>query len=338
MHGKTICNFFTVSVPVDEDGFTALHFLARDNNLQATQLLLEAGGDPSGRSPDNRDDYRPQSTCTGLHETPSPLTLATVFGNVAMIELLLESGAHPDQPEEDGPFPLLYSAAHGRVECTNMLLNFGANVNRQGYDPGIMEDVHAGTPLINAVANGHKKCAQILIEAGGSVNAVDPYFHKSVLHFAAEQPNPNLIKMLLRKDATINTKDWYHYQNALQYQLCENNPGRRRGRNEMTMLLYVAGETLGNFTPKCLENFEKFTMCLKDMCRKSICKHMIKCNPGRNMFLMVPLLGLPRIIQEYLLYGMSIEDQEDDTSDESEDIDGSEDTEEELEGRKEREC
>ena len=61
-------------------------------------------------------------------------------------------------------------------------------------------------------------------------------------------------------------------------------------------------------------------------------------NPGKNLFLQVPSLGLPKMINEYLLYGMSIDDidteegDDDESGEEDDDDDEEEEEEEDWEG------
>ena len=44
---------------------------------------------------------------------------------------------------------------------------------------------------------------------------------------------------------------------------------------------------------------------LKHICRRMIRKHLLKLDRHKNLFVRIPQLGLPSIITEYLLYGMS---------------------------------
>ena len=46
-------------------------------------------------------------------------------------------------------------------------------------------------------------------------------------------------------------------------------------------------------------------LILKHICRRMIRKHLLKLDRHRNLFVNIPQLGLPSIITEYLLYGVS---------------------------------
>ena len=44
------------------------------------------------------------------------------------------------------------------------------------------------------------------------------------------------------------------------------------------------------------------------MCRQSIRKHLIKLNPHLHLFDRLNKLGLPSLLNDYLLYGFSLDD------------------------------
>ena len=86
------------------------------------------------------------------------------------------------------------------------------------------------------------------------------------------------------------------------------------------MLLYAAGETLQGLTlrrlkteilegeevPECIK--EMFTdTSLKHLCRQHIRKHLIQLKPHRHLFGIIRQLGLPSLIESYLLYNMSLD-------------------------------
>ena len=52
-------------------------------------------------------------------------------------------------------------------------------------------------------------------------------------------------------------------------------------------------------------------MSLKHLCRKAIRKHLLKMSPV-NLFVQVPQLGLPTLLQEYLLFNVYLDDDDDD--------------------------
>lgn len=110
--------------------------------------LLAAGADP------NVCDELPGFTI-------SPLAQAAVFGDVAMIDLLLHAGARVDQPCSSPP--LDYAIANKRVAAVKRLIEAGADVtavNEAGVTYVMLATLAAKAELI-----------PILVAAGAPVNA-----------------------------------------------------------------------------------------------------------------------------------------------------------------------
>ena len=59
--------------------------------------------------------------------------------------------------------------------------------------------------------------------------------------------------------------------------------------------------------PQYLQDFKKIKLSLKWACREVIRRKLIQSDPHTNLFIRVPKLGLPKILQSYLLYDMSLE-------------------------------
>ena len=79
---------------------------------------------------------------------------------------------------------------------------------------------------------------------------------------------------------------------------------------ETGTLLYAAGQSL-NLTARnqLAEMFKKKDLSegLKDLCRRTIRKHLLKLNPREHLFGRIPQLGLPSLLSKYLLYHGSID-------------------------------
>ncbi|MCH7749660.1 MAG: ankyrin repeat domain-containing protein [Acidobacteria bacterium] len=131
----------------EPDGTTALHWAVRLDSLDVTSLLIAAGADVMAA---NTFDV-------------TPLSLAAINGNPAMIETLLEAGADPNATMAHGDAIILTAARTGRADAIRTLVAHGADVNvTQG----------AGhTPLMWAAAEGHVEAMQALIDAGAVVAA-----------------------------------------------------------------------------------------------------------------------------------------------------------------------
>lgn len=63
-------------------------------------------------------------------EHGTPLTLATFEGRVNVVRLLLDAGADPDYPAENGWTPLIAASNDGRTRIVEILLEAGADPNK----------------------------------------------------------------------------------------------------------------------------------------------------------------------------------------------------------------
>jgi len=83
----------------DEKDFTLLHMAARDGNLRLALLLINRGADVD--------------TVDGEHRASS-LGWAAFFGRAEMVEILIDAGANPLQPNVHGLTPR-QCAEHGKA-------------------------------------------------------------------------------------------------------------------------------------------------------------------------------------------------------------------------------
>lgn len=131
------------------DGTTALHWAVRANDLELAGILLKAGAHVS----------------TANQSGATPMQLAAMTGNPAMIERLIQGGADPNSPlSETGDTALMMAARSGKVEAVRVLLDHGANVNAR-------ETWGGTTALMWAVSERHPEVAGLLVARGAEVNA-----------------------------------------------------------------------------------------------------------------------------------------------------------------------
>lgn len=96
---------------VGYDGDTPLHVVACRNDLEAVQLLIEAGADVNAKGE--------------MDETP--LHIAVEHGNVQMVQAMLRAGARTDTRSEFGGTPMERALSQGGEMAA---LFIGATVRR----------------------------------------------------------------------------------------------------------------------------------------------------------------------------------------------------------------
>ena len=127
-----------------------LHDAARDGDVEKVSGLIDQGVamDVPG---DNGE---------------TPLILAILGGQPAVVDLLIEKGADL-RARNSGGFTALHAAAYvGDVDTASKLLGKGAIVNDQ-------ENKAEVTPLSVAAEEGHVEMARVLVEHGADLEAVE---------------------------------------------------------------------------------------------------------------------------------------------------------------------
>src|SRR4051794_23659873 len=130
------------------DGTTALHWAARANDAETTQLLLAAGA---------------QANVANRYGVTA-LSLAAANGNAAIVEALLKAGADANGALPQGETVLMTAARAGNAEVVKALLARGADVNAK-------DDLLGETALMWAAAENRPDAARLLIAAGAPVDA-----------------------------------------------------------------------------------------------------------------------------------------------------------------------
>jgi ankyrin repeat protein len=129
------------------DGMTALHWAARQNDLDAAQLLIRAGA---------KADV---ATRYGV----TPMYFACENGNASMIDVILRAGVSPNAANPGGETALMTASRSGNVEAVKLLLDRGADVNAK-------ESVRGQTALMWAVLENHPDVVKLLLARGADIN------------------------------------------------------------------------------------------------------------------------------------------------------------------------
>jgi ankyrin repeat protein len=243
---------FTVNARTQR-GETALHWAAIYRQRQFLKLLIDQGADLNATDIEGR---------TALHkaiingdvssvefllssarrvdlklEDPqrwTPLRWAAAYGQMRIVEMLLESGAEIDAQDKDGWTALRWAAQRGHKRIVELLIRKGASLEmpssdqwtllrwaaREGREPFIRlliekrvnlnaTDTNGWTALRWAIGYGHGMTAWLLMQARADINKQDNKGF-TPLHSAAERwkesRDKSLIWLLLQNRADINAR------------------------------------------------------------------------------------------------------------------------------------
>jgi ankyrin len=131
------------------DGTTALHWAVRVDDLDMADMLIRAGAKVSAAT----------------REGVTPLQLAAMNGNAAMLVKLVKAGADPNGTlTESGDTALMMASRTGKTDAIMALLETGAQVNAK-------ETWGGTTALMWAVSERHPAAVKVLVDNGADVNA-----------------------------------------------------------------------------------------------------------------------------------------------------------------------
>ena len=157
--------------------------------------------------------------------------------------------------------------------------------------------------------NGYDQCISLLIDAGADVNHV--YNNdKSTLILATENCYVKCMKLLIKNGVQVN---WY--AEPIGHLSKHLFPLNQKALGKLYWLLLAAGvdsRCLNLLFPKSRFIYPlEEEMNLMYLCREVIRKHLLQMSPV-NLFFRVPQLGLPTLLQDYLLLNVSLDDDDDD--------------------------
>ena len=180
-----------------------------------------------------------------------------------------------------------------------LLIEAGADVNKA--------DMYGTTALLIAAKGGNLSIAQVLIEAGADVNKTCDSNQTALLYFALKLSEDGLkgVRLLLRSGANVNTgrkPSW-----PIKFQ--KNKPvwrSKQKMKSKIRRLLNAAGMKRSAKRKKMHQYH-----LLQCLCRMTIREHLLTVDPHQNLFIRIPQLGLPSRLAKYLLFGASLEENND---------------------------
>ncbi|KAI1278807.1 Ankyrin-1 [Halotydeus destructor] len=140
----------------DKEGLTALHYAARDGNLEAVSILLEQ---PKLRI----DCLSGESETIDLSDKRTPLHLAADYGHHEVVEILLKHGANVDALDRSDKTPLFLATSNCNFRAAMVLLSHGADVNA--------ETIHGQSVLQLSLTTKQYGLAKLLLSKGAKVKS-----------------------------------------------------------------------------------------------------------------------------------------------------------------------
>ena len=158
-----------------KDDTSPLIEASKAGHKNIVQMLLEAGADP------NVSGWPTTALAAASHkglEGIVSLLLAAGAdvqadevlkgpckrGYDACIQILLAAGADINDPEDEGETPLCVAILNGCMNTVRLLVDAGADVNRQAGENG-----RTPTPLITAVTCGNREVVEFLLASGADI-------------------------------------------------------------------------------------------------------------------------------------------------------------------------
>jgi len=172
-------------------GYTALHIAAQNDSLEAAMILLENGADPLLHKKDD-----PSRT---------PLEIAANYNKPKIVEFLARNGGYSSGHTTDGWSLLHRSCEKDRSTIVEALINAGADCNEKTGN--------GSTPLLIAIAQHKTNTAKVLLKFPAVFKTLNDNYvatdkdKRKALHWALENDDLELIKIMISKGANINIED-----------------------------------------------------------------------------------------------------------------------------------
>lgn len=192
-----------------------------DGDLNEVKALIKKGADVNSELIWNEESGE------------TPLMVASTYGLIDIVRVLLENGADVDTITWYGDSTALnYAAANGHTGVVSLLIEHGAT------DPSLVDAVKSGdiekvhtlikngadinskvynaTALLWASSEGHLEILNLLIKEGADIDTGDRV-NQTPLMLAAENGHIDIVKLLIKNDADVNAYCGYTGMSVLDY-------------------------------------------------------------------------------------------------------------------------
>ena len=124
----------------------------------------------------------------------TPLSTAAEFGHTNCVKLLIQKGADVNKQNAEGDTALMVASGKGHSDCVSVLIEAGADVN-------IKNNFHY-TALFDAALNKQIRCVDLLVKAGADVNCEQGSEPIMAAIFTGQV---DCVDLLIKAGADVNT-------------------------------------------------------------------------------------------------------------------------------------
>jgi ankyrin repeat protein len=158
----------------------------------------------------------------------TPLMWAVYRTDYEVAQALIAKKANVNVTNEFGATPLTEAARQSDARLVKMLLDAGAKADSANPD--------GETALMMAIAGGNLSVVQLLVNAGANVNTIEKFHNQTPLMYAAAENRPEIVKLLLAKDADVRPRALY---SDWPSQVTSEPRAQYRSVGGLTALLYA---------------------------------------------------------------------------------------------------
>ena len=226
------------------------------------------------------------------------LRFAAKYGSLHKINQLVQiQHADINDANYNGHTPLIIAILNNQIESVQLLCTLGADVNHT------TDKIHGYRPLHFAAEQDNSEIIKLLIEYGALLNA-QTLTGCTPLHLAAMNGNLEATRWLGLNGASVDVSEFYNGYTPLHYAMVRSHQNVIQLLCEFNATLnsqYFQSHSLLTMCHKALLRYlydhKKQPEILEDMCLHVIRKNFLRKNAYKN----VSRLPLPRCMKEKIL-------------------------------------